>query len=247
MPLVMAKDAKMRNAVSSFMLSVLLAGCATFGQRPFNVDVSGLTSQSAHQYRTYIILPGNKGVTPDDLQFQEYAMDLSRALQADGFVPAKTGDHADVVIALSYGIGDPQAHQYSFALPIFGQTGVASSYSSGVINGYGNSASYSGTTTYMPKYGITGYMPIRREYTTYFRYVLISAYQLKPLLESKDLVELWQTAIGSTGSTGDMREVYPILIAAAFPYFATDTGKQIHVRLYESDDAVKLVEGQSSN
>lgn len=239
--------AEVRDVVVSILLCILLTGCATIGQRPYFVDVSGLSSQAAHQYRSYIILPGNKGVMPDDLQFQEYAMGLSRALQVDGFVPAETGEVADVVIVLSYGIGDPQTHQYSFVLPVFGQTGIASSYSSGVINSYGNSASYSGTTTYVPTYGVRGYMPISREYTTYFRYVLVAAYQLKPLLESKNLVELWQTTISSTGSSGDLRQVYPILVAAAFPYFATDTGRQIHIKVFESDEAIKLIEGPGSN
>lgn len=239
----------MRFAIISIICCIMLSACALL--RPardyVNANVSSLASQAAQQKRSYIIVPGNKDIRPDDLQFQEYATELSRALQTQGFVPAKDVEDANAIIVLSYGIGDPQTHQYSFALPIYGQTGIASSYTSGVINSYGGAASYSGMTTYTPTYGVTGYMPVNREFTTYFRYVLVAAYDLGPLRDSKHLVELWQTTIASTGSSGDLRRVYPVLIAAAMPYFATDTGKQVHVRLLESDDAVKLVEGQGSD
>ena len=223
---------------------LLVSGCATMGPPQFNVAVNSLASPAAATEKTYILLPGNKDVTWNDLQFQEYAGYLMRVLAAHGFVPVKSAEKADVAIVLFYGIGDPETHQYSYSLPVFGQTGVASSNTYGTISSYGGSASYSGTTTYTPSYGVTGYTSQTGSYTTYFRYAKIAAYDYQKYLQTKEQVELWKTTITSIGSSGDLRQVFPILIAAASPYIASNTGKQVHVSLYEADPVVKAVKGE---
>ncbi|WP_197490442.1 hypothetical protein [Halothiobacillus diazotrophicus] len=196
--------------------------------------------------KSYILLPGNKGVTKDDLQFQEYAHYVTRGLAAHGFTPAETVANANVAIVLSYGIGDPQSHQYSYSLPVYGQTGIASSNTYGTLSSYGNSSSYSGTTTYTPSYGVTGYTSETGSYTTYYRYAQITAYDFQRYLRTKEQRELWKTTVSSTGSSGDLRLVFPILIAAAAPYIATDTGRKIQVVLEESDPSVAAIELSST-
>lgn len=233
--------------VRIYFAMALLSGCATMGQPQFRGTVDSLASSAAKEKHTYILLPGNKGVTWDDLQFQEYALYLTRVLNMQGFVSAEKAEDADVAIVLSYGIGDPQTQQYSYALPVWGQTGVSSAYTYGTATAYGNSATYSGTTTYTPTYGITGYATQVGSVTTYFRYALVTGYDFKAFKESNKQVQLWRTTITSTGSSGDLRRVFPILISAAVPYLATNTGRQIPVQLYESDEIVRAVKGEPSN
>jgi hypothetical protein len=225
----------------------LFSGCATMRQPPFSVAVDSLASSTAKEKRTYILLPGNQGVTWDDLQFQEYALYLIRVLNTQGFVSAEKAEDADVVIVLSYGIGDPKTQQYSYALPVWGQTGVSSAYTYGTATAFGNSATYSGTTTYTPTYGVTGYTTQVGSVTTYLRYALVTGYDFKAFKESNRQVQVWRTTITSTGSSGDLRRVFPILIGAAVPYLATNTGRQIPVQLYEFDEIVRAVKGEPSN
>jgi hypothetical protein len=227
-----------------FFAMVLLAGC---GQTRLLVAVDSLASSTAKEKHTYILLPGNKDVTWDDLQFQEYALYLIRVLNAHGFVSAQKAEDADVAIVLSYGIGEPQTQQYSYSLPVWGQTGVSSANTYGTATTYGNSTSYSGTTTYTPTYGVTGYTTQVGSVTNYFRYALVTGYDFKLFKESNRQVQLWRTTITSTGSSGDLRQVFPVLIGAAVPYLATNTGKQIAVRLRESDEVVRAVKGEPSN
>lgn len=196
------------------------------------------------QKHPYLLFPGNEAVTWEDLQFQEYAQYLMRVLNSQGFVSADKAEDADVAIVLSYGIGDPQTHQYSYALPVWGETGVSSSHTYGIATAFGNSASYSGTTTYTPTYGITGYTTQLGSVTSDFRYALIPGYDFKAFKDSNKQVQLWRTTITSTGSSGDLRQVFPILISAAVPYLASNTGKQVPVRLYESDEIVRKVKGE---
>lgn len=230
--------------VLGLIVATLAVGCATTGQRQFHVAVDSLASLSAQQKRTYLLLPGNEGVTWDDLQFQEYAAYLMRVLNAEGFTSARNAEEADVAIVLSYGIGDPQTTQYSYSLPVWGQTGVSSAHTYGTATSYGNSASYSGTTKYTPTYGIKGYTSHVGTRTTYFRFAQITAYDFKAFKETEKQVQLWRTTVTSSGSSGDLRQVFPILIGASVPYIATNTGKQVPVNLYENDKIVRAVKGE---
>lgn len=225
----------------SGVLVLVLSGCATVSQSYFKVSVDSLASPSAQEKHTYILLPGNEGVTRDDLQFKEYAQYLVRVLDAKGFVMAQNADDADVAIILSYGIGNPQKEQYSYSLPVWGQTGVSSSTTYGNINSYGNSASYSGTTTYTPRYGVTGYSSHIGTRTTYFRYAVIAGYDFKEFKETKRQVQIWTTSITSTGTSGDLRQMFPILISASVPYLATNTGQKVQVYISENDKVVRAV------
>lgn len=226
------------------VFAVFLSGCATIGQPQFNVFVDSLASPEAKEKRTYLLLPGNEGATWDDLQFQEYAVYVMRMLEMQGFVPAREMEEADVAIVLSYGIGDPQATQYSYTLPMWGKTGISSSKTYGNATTYGNTISYSGTTTHTPSYGITGYSTHIGTAISYFRYALISGYDLEALRESERQIQLWKTTITSTGSSGDLRQVFPVLIGASAPYIARNSGRRISVQLYENDKAVKAIKGE---
>lgn len=236
----------MRKQFIFLAVTLLLSGCATLSLQPkFEVAVSSLASPAASKEKTYVLWPGNKGVNVYDLQFQEYARDLRRVLARHGFVRAKNVATADVAILLSYGIGDPQTHQFSYSLPVYGQTGVSSSSTFGTATVNGDSGTYSGTTMYTPSYGITGYTAQSGSYTTFFRYARIDAYDLNVYRKSKKQIQIWQTTITSTGTSGDLRRVFPILMAAAAPYIASNTGKQVDVVLHESDPRVKAIEGKT--
>jgi hypothetical protein len=223
---------------------ILMLGCATMGGPKFNVAVDSLASSEASTKKTYLLLPGNEGVTWDDLQFQEYAVYLMRVLNSQGYLQADTMKDADLAIVLSYGIGDPQTHQYSYNLPVWGQTGVSSANTYGTATTFGNSTSVNTTTTYTPTYGITGYTSHTGTKTTYFRYAVITGYDLEKYKEADKQVQLWKTIITSTGSSGDLRRVFPVLISASVPYIGTNTGQKIKVSLQESDKIVKAVKGQ---
>ena len=234
----------MKARTKWFFVALLMGGLT--GCMPavrYQIQVDSLTSPAAQTAKSYILFPGNEGVTKDDLQYQEYAAQVSRVLASHDFVPAPIPSKADVAIALTYGIGDPKTQQYSYSLPIFGQTGVASSTTYGTASTYGGQTTYTGTTSYTPSYGVTGSSQQTVSVTQYSRFIELTAYDLKIFQISNKQVELWKTTIASTGTSGDLRRVFPAMIAAASPYLATNTGKQVEVTLKESDPAIQLVRG----
>ena len=196
-----------------------------------NVDSIG---NSSPDKKTYLLLSGNNDVKADDLQFKEYAAYVHRALIEQGFVLAESPEKANVGIFLSYGIGEPREHQYSYNTSKYGQTGVSSSNTTGRVSSGG---SFSGTTTYTPTYGVTGSETHVETYTTYFRYMILDA------VDMEKEVQLWKTTVTSSGSSGDLRLVLPILVAASTQYIGTNTGKEVKVKLNENDEKVLKIKG----
>jgi len=231
------------NIAIIFLLfgALILSGCATMQPPACYVNVDSIGN--AKDNKIYILLPSNKDTKADDLQFKEYASYVNHVLQTKGFIPAKTFQKADVAIFLGYGIGDPEEHQYTYSLPSWGKTGVSSSYTTGTVSSYGSYGTYSGTTTYMPTYGVTGSTTHSGSYTTYFRFMLLDAVDLNEYRKSKREVQLWKTIVTSLGSSCDLRRVFPILVAASKDYIATNTGKKINVKLQEDDAQVMAIKG----
>lgn len=114
-----------------------------------------------------------------------------------------------------------------------------------MIDTYGGIGTYSGTTTYTPTYGITGSTTDSGTYTTYQRFLVLDALDLPEYRQTKKEVELWKTTITSTGSSGDLRRVFPYMVTASMPHIGTNTGQQVKVILMENDPAVMNLKGQA--
>lgn len=231
----------MRQIIVLVWVLTILLGCA-FGPM-YYVKIDSISGLDTGTKKTYILLSGVKDVDPNDLQFREYSSYVERALSSSGYVRAEDFKDANIAVFLSYGIGDPKDHQYSYSLPVWGQTGVSSSTTYGTISSYGSYGTYHGTTTYTPSYGITGYTTHVGSYTTVFRFVVLDAVDLVKYRRSEKIIQVWKTTVTSRGSSGDLRRVFPVLVAAATPYIGTNTGKQVDVTLTEGDKAVSEIKG----
>lgn len=220
----------MQKLISLFVYTMFVTGCATVEAPPsFAVQVSSLAAADAATHRTYTLLSADPEVDVGDLQFQEFARYIEYALHERGFVAAPDESDADVAILLGYGIGDPNKEQYTYAVPTFGQTGISS-------------ASTIGSTTYFQRsFGVTGYVPATGTVTTYRRHIWIGGYDLGHYRDTEEALQIWSTTITSTGSSGDLRLVFPVMVAAAKPFLATNTQQQREVRLEENDPEVILV------
>ncbi len=68
--------------------------------------------------------------------------------------------------------------------------------------------------------------------------MILDAYDLKKFKESQDLIQAWKTTVTSTGSSGDLRRVFPILVAASKDYIASNTKQKVERTLNETDKSV---------
>lgn len=240
--------------ILGFVAVAVLSGCAiipkgiwpggTGNSYVSDVVIDGLASPGAKSAASYIVLPGNENVTTDDLQFQEFAEYIKRGLANRGYSPAESADAANVAVVVHYGIGEPQTAVRTYTLPVWGQTGVASTYSSGTVRPtYGGGVSYSGTTYNTPQYGVTGSTTHVQTATYFNRYAVITAYDFQEFRKSQRQVQVWKTTITSAGTNSDLRVIFPMMIGAALPYLAENTGQKVKAQIGDQDDALKVVKG----
>lgn len=232
-----------KSWILMMFIIIIIQGCS-FGPR-FRMTVDSISAPEAISKTNFILFPGLENIDTNSLQYREYAAYIERALTLRGFTKAKDFGEANIAIFLGYGIGDPQKEQYSYSLPTWGKTGVSSSYTYGKVTTKGNSSTYSGTTTYTPSYGVTGSKTYSGTRTNYFRYVWLYAFDLDEYKKTEKKVQLWKTTVTSTGSSGDLRQVFPILVAASSPYIGENTEKQVKVILSENDKQVIEIKGHT--
>ncbi len=229
------------KAITILIFLIILNGC---GIGPtFHIDVDSLRATTSVPGNKYILLPGNKGILKNDLQYQEFARYTNRALRLKGYHQSNNIHEADIAIVLEYGIGEPKTEHYTYSTPTWGQTGVSSSNTNARITAYNNTANYSATTTYTPTYGVTGSKTHSGTKVSYFRFMRLTALDTHEYKIMDRVVSVWETTVTSSGSSGDLRQVFPILVAASIPYIGGNTGKKVRVRITESDQQVDIIKG----
>ena len=152
-------------------------------------------------------------------------------------------EKADVVVFLGYGISEPQEHTYSYAVPIFGQTGISSAHTTGSAFVSGNQVYGSSTTTYSPSFGVVGAATRTATVVTFKRQISLMAYDMKYYRETKKEKQLWKTEIISIGPSGDFRFLFPLLIGGASRYIGENTKNIIDIEISEENDDVLDIKG----
>ncbi|WP_345532026.1 hypothetical protein [Viridibacterium curvum] len=209
-------------------------------------NVDSLSRDDAPTKKRYVLMPGSKGVDAADLQFMEFSAYVDKVLSEKGFVKAPSFQEAEIAIFFTYAIGDPQTYQYSYSVPTWGQTGIASSNTYGTVSSTGRTATYSGTTTYTPTYGVTGSTTQIGTNTVYSRFLFLDAYDTATYIKENKMVQVWKTNVVSTGSSGDLRLVIPYMVAAMKPYVGTNTRQKIEVEVLENSPEVKALRNEKA-
>ena len=218
-------------------LAILVLSCSTTKTIVLQIDSIGKAQYEAE--RSYIFMPTDKDVKSSDLRFMEYASYIERALAGKGYRKSANADEANIIIYVTYGVGEPKEHSYAYSVPLYGI--ITSPQPSGPHPGSppGTPPASPPFGSYNPVYGIIGSTTKYDSYTTYFRYCKIEAFDLRLLREGGTERQLWSTIITSTGRTDDLRQAMPYLIAGAKDYIATDTGRKVEINVPEDDKTLE--------
>jgi hypothetical protein len=120
-------------------------------------------------------------------------------------------DTAAIAVAFRYYIDTGK--QVSIATPIWGQTGIGTSSTTGTV---GDSGTYSATTTYIPNYGITGYANQSiNVFTRRLDLVLFDAENRA----SADPKPLYEAHGVSRGRSDQLPVIIPLMIEAIYSEF----------------------------
>ncbi len=208
---------------------LLLQGCHTIHQ----VNIDSISGNGAKEKNKYILLPGNKGCQISDLQFIEFKNYTDRILAQTGFTLVQNAYEADVIIFLDYGITGPYIHNYTYSLPVYGQTGVASSHTYGTASTYGNMTNTSSYTSYTPSYGVVGSSTHADTIVQFMPYMTLCGYDLEKYKANGNFVSLWRTEVNCVIDFNDLRRIFPVMITASKNYIATNTYGKITIPIQE--------------
>ena len=224
----------MRILVAAFLC--LVPSCA-FGPSPYVVSIDAIAAPGGSGSNTNFLVPGSSEMSADDLHFQEFSSYLHRALQDRGYTAAATVTDADVSIELSYRVDGPYTKMESFSRPIYGRTGTGHRYEpiphhkrkSGDRTGYFRSSSF----------GVIGYSNELRTITNYLQVAKIAAYEQGAANSSASPVNLWSVEMEMYREQNDLREGFPVMLAAALPYLGINSSRKVTLELQADDPAIR--------
>ncbi|HDQ25123.1 MAG TPA: DUF4136 domain-containing protein [bacterium] len=221
---------KAYTLISAVLLAALAAGCA----RGYLVKVDSIRGMAPVENKTYVLAAGNKDTDRDDLQFQEYAFHLARALKERGYTQLEFKDRAKagLIIFLSYGIGEPQQHTYSYSAPVWGVVGTWENSYATIRQEDGETRIHAYRST-DPQYGVTGYETRTRSYVTYKKFLVVDTYSTKDTKENGEMKNIWKTTSCMSDGIRDLRRVIPYMIEASSKYFGENTSREIEVMVKE--------------
>lgn len=232
----------MKQLIFASVIALILCGCTTTSKGPgflVTIDSSQHTGDSGPA--SCIIVPSEKGIAVNDPAFMEYSGYVESALRTKGISRIYDFDQADMAVFLSYGIGNPQTVSHDCLIPVWGD--VIRSYSTPSLDNRYDTVAFSGSTSNVYESRIVGYRKGTKNQVEYSRRVSLTAFDLKEFRNSKKEILLWDTTITSAGSSGDLRRVFPAMIAAAVQHIGTDTGESVKVILKEDDQRIAAIKG----
>ena len=195
---------------------VCLAGCAS----EFRSDVSSWHQMPQPNGESFTILAKD----PDkqaSIEFSHYAEYVSQALQRVGYLPARSGQAADLTVRMDYGISNARSDVRSTG----GYLGV------GYANGpYGRGYGYGGYG-----YGHGGAFEGQNIRT----YALYSRFFELEIAAPKSSANLYESKVVSEGRNNHLEEVVPKLVDSLFQEFPGPSGITRRVTLEEDKQAAQ--------
>ncbi len=223
---------------------VFLAGCglmAAYGlytpSQVVRVSVNSINDTIRLQGKKYVLFSGDAKISDNDLQFREFAGYVRKILSSLGYVEVNSPS-AEIAIFMRYGMGQPTRVDYSNSSPVFGFVGGGTSS----FTAFSSSGQVTmGTISSAPQLGVVGQNYNSGSYYLYSRWLRLEAVDLVATGDTKNPVISWQTTVVSSGTSADLRLVFPYLIAAAKDYIGGNTGKMVNIVIRAGDKRVSAL------
>ncbi len=206
--------AKISALISLACTVLVLSGCATVVTRTTAFYTSDYTTSGS-----IFVIPADAEKN-NSLEFASYKKRFEDKLSTNGYSIVTNANDAKYIAIVAFGIDNGKSSVVS--MPLFGQTGGGTTYSSGTVYGTGGSASYSGSSYTMPTYGIVG--SSTSSATTYTRAIALDIVEAKSLKTGKPK-KIYEARVKSSGTCSVIAGVFNELLEAMFKEFPGDNGK----------------------
>jgi len=183
--------------------------------------------------KRFVLQGPDPQVPGGDPSWPIYARILTRALEAKGFV--SDAPSPDLIIRVSYRVGDTQTWTTTTSTPITGVTGTNTQTI--VTPSADPTAPPTITTTTTPVIGVVGTTESSSVSSTNMRIVRVEALNAASYAAGKPTV-VWSVLARSRGAEDDIAKVFPVMVAAMEDYFGVPAAQQVKVSKYHSDPEV---------
>lgn len=223
--------------VFGLLLFLLLGGCAaTSHPLQFRTEIDALAAPGDIAAKRFVVLPDNPNGNTQDLQFIEFKGYIEKILANRGYSKAASLQDSDLVMFLSYGVGAPEVHQYTYDVPIWNDWNYYYPYRMSRYN-----------RGFYPGFAAGGYSQRIETYTTFRRYLALEACETGAYLHQQQRKQLWKTSVQSSGASNDLRLVFPYMAAAMQAYLGSNTGHMITLDIGENDPLARSLLGSFQN
>lgn len=209
----------MRNIkiwIIAVMILMFLSGCTAV---PIQTKTVAFYIPEYKNSGTIAIVAAEVAVN-SSLEFAHYKKQFEQKLAINGYTIVSNPSEAQYIGFVTYGIDDGKNSIVS--IPLLGQTGGGTTFSSGTVYSPGGSSTYSGTGYTMPTYGVTG--SVTRSRTIYTRVIALDIVDAQSL-KNGNPKKVYEVRAKSTGSYNVMAGVFEEILEAMFKGFPGISGK----------------------
>ena len=230
---------KITRLLTAAAAALFLGGCAS----PYTFKVDAINNPDVEGYESFKMVSSNAEVDENDLQYKEVSDYVKTTLSAQGLYEAPDTDSADMIVDISYGVGEPQIDYKTYTTPVYAvRSGGPRHVAIPVVDKNGRVVGYRNTTVYDPPHReVVDYEEKTVPITTYEKYLRLTARDNQNVDESQAPAQVWSIYVKNKDESADLRKYLPLMAAAAVPYVGENTESQQEIKLKESDDEVAFV------
>ena len=236
-PVMLSKTVWAGIACLGTML-LFTAGCSS----TYSFKVDAISNPESEGHESFKIVSSDPNLRVGDLEFKELSDYVKTALSGKGLYEAPDAASADMVIDLSYGMGEPMVDFKSHTAPVIAK--IPGTYRRVAVP----VKTTSGGTVMMSR---QVYVPGRREIidmeermvpvTTYEKFLRLTARDSEEEDASEGSVQVWSIYVKNKDESDDLRKYLPLMAAAAIPYVGENTDSHQEIRMKGSDSDVSFV------
>jgi len=201
----------------------------SYEDNAYNLEVDSISSNSP--ITKIKILPNMEKISEGDLLFQLVKSYVEILLQGNKISYTDKEKDADIILGISYGIGDPQIDVRTISRTIWGYDTDKTVYST-ITNNHGSTQ----VTSTIPGKGIyaLGTNTETIKDVTFIRYLSLKGIDTKSFLKNNKIVERFNVIATSKGPSDDFRLILPSLIAGSWAWFNKDSKLKQYYSIGES-------------
>ena len=219
----------LRTILASSALSLLTCACSA--TREHQVFVDAFARSDALSNRAFV-LEAAPGIDAQGFLFEEFRRYAEDALASRGFEPAHDPANAALVVRLGFDAGPAQQREYSYSVPIWGETGFATQTTHGKLDP--STGQFHATTHFYPSYGVVGTSQERGSVTLFPLHVLLQGFAADSGPESRAR-PLFETHALTWFESDDLRAAMPVLMLAARDWIGVNSGERLAIAIPVDD------------